>query len=51
MTSEQIRAMPSDALRGIVNGMAYALGATWADRAARLIAQGELDDRRRLGRA
>lgn len=49
MTSEQIRTLPTDALRGICNGMAFALGAKWADRNARMIAQGEIDRRRQEG--
>ena len=45
MTSQQIRSLSTPALRQVVNGMAFALGHKWADRTARLIAQGEIDRR------
>ena len=45
MTSDQIRSLPTPTLRQVVNGMAFALGHKWADRTARLIAQGEIDRR------
>ena len=45
MNSQQIRSLSTPALKQIVNGMAYALGHKWADRQARLIAQGEIDRR------
>lgn len=47
MTSDQIRSLNTPALRQVVNGMAYANGHKWADRCARLIAQGEIDRRKR----
>jgi hypothetical protein len=46
MTSDQIRSLPTQTLRQVVNGMAHALGHKWADRTARLIAQGEIERRR-----
>ena len=45
MTSQQIRSLSTPALKQIVNGMAYAQGAKWADRAARGLAQSEFDRR------
>lgn len=47
MTSEQIRSLPTPALKQVCNGMAYAMGHKWADRTARIIAQGEIDRRKR----
>ena len=38
MTADQIRSLPTAALKMIVNGVAYAQGHKWADRTARLIA-------------
>lgn len=45
MTSQEIRSLNTPALKQVANGMAYALGAKWADRLARIIAQGEIDRR------
>jgi hypothetical protein len=47
MTSQQIRSLPTPALKQVANGIAYAMGHKWADRMAGLIAQGEIDRRRR----
>lgn len=47
MSSDQIRSLSTPALKQVVNGMAFALGHKWADRMARLIAQGEIDRRKR----
>lgn len=41
MTSQEIRSMPTDVLRAMVNGMAH------TDRTSRLIAQGEIERRKR----
>lgn len=45
MTSDQIRRLPTAALKMIVNGMAFAQGHKWADRTAALIASTEMDRR------
>lgn len=50
MTGEQIRKLPTAALKMIVNGMAFAQGHKWADRNASLIAAGELDRREGFAR-
>lgn len=45
MNAEQIRKLPTEALKMIINGLAYAQGHKWADRTATLIASAELDRR------
>ena len=45
MTANQIRSLPTAALKMIVNGMAFAQGHKWADRTASLIASAEMDRR------
>lgn len=45
MTADQIRKLPTAALKMIVNGMAFAQGHKWADRTAALIASTEMDRR------
>ena len=50
MTADQIRSLPTAALKMIVNGVAYAQGHKWADRTARLIAGGEMDRREGFAR-
>lgn len=45
MNAEQIRSLPTEALKMIVNGLAYAQGHKWADRTAALIASAEMDRR------
>lgn len=45
MTADQIRSLPTAALKMIVNGMAFAQGHKWADRTASLIASTEMDRR------
>jgi hypothetical protein len=45
MPADQIRSLSTQALKQVVNGMAYAMGHKWADHTARVIAGGELDRR------